>query len=357
MTKEQFRLIAGSNILLASGVFEREELDELEDIFSGHVECGSNVLIAPTYLSDGYEGKEALLARTQQIAAEQAFVAGGILPVPGGIDLMGGDLSYDEYYDEVLEEAMFLSQSGVSLLFLLGFETLLEAKCAVLAAREACDLPICIGLKFDAFTKLKDNTDPVNAVITLQCLGISAAGCAFSSVDAAADSVAVMKDFASVPLFVLPDVDNAVEPQDLSLYAGSFVSHKCVAVGAAHGSNSAYTGALSKELWQLHPFMPDFPQVNAVTAITQIFFMDFHNKVIGENKNLLEISIESEEEVRPVIEKLIASNAPPVCFRITDMDALEFALKLYPGRPAVKSDQYGEITAREFGAFVIEQEE
>jgi len=48
--------------------------------------------------------------------------------------------------------------------------------------------------------------------------------------------------------------------------------------------------------------------------------------------------------------------AAPVCFNIRDIDVLRYAIMHYAGRPAVRSDEYGEILAKELGAFIFQEQ-
>ena len=165
-----------------------------------------------------------------------------------------------------------------------------------------------------------------------------------------------MKEFAAVPLFALPTVSEFMTPEDFADYIPEYVGNKCTITGTANGG-PAYTAAVSKALWQIEPFKPDFHSVSAITGLSGVLFYDFKNQAISENKQMIEISIENEKEVEKIIKKLIEAKSPPVCFKSKDLDALELAVKLYPGRPAVRSDEYGEIAAKEYGALVLSEGE
>jgi len=130
--------------------------------------------------------------------------------------------------------------------------------------------------------------------------------------------------------------------------------------GGGIGTDERHTAQIAKELWQLEPFMPDFPTVYAVCGKNQMYVMDFNNQVIGKNKKLIEMDLEKmtkTDEVDGMIETLVKNGLPPVCFSSKDIEILERAIKLYPGRAAIKSDEYGEITAKEYGAVILNQKE
>lgn len=352
MTKEQLRKILKSSLLLLSARPSGEE--NIVEFYQREMECGANVLFAPDFRE--YGANREMLEQVVKTAGENAFTACCIPKTEGGLQLYGGKNTYEEYYRMTLELAKLCKHAGISFLLLGGFSNLTEAKCAVLAAREACDLPLCVGLHFDDGLHLESGIDPSAAVITLQALGVNAVGVLGGDADGALEAVMQMKEFASVPLFALPEISSFMTPESMAEYAVSYVNHKCVLLGTYNGT-SGDTAAVSKYIWQAEPFQPDFPEVRAVTGLRGIVFYDFNNHMIGDNKRLLEIAIAKAEEVEPLIKRLIASQTLPVCFNSKDLDALELAVKLYPGRPAVISDEYGEIAAKELGAMILQKQE
>lgn len=358
ITKEQFKQIVKSNVLLPAAVFEKPE--SIYKLLLSHIENGANLLVAPTYLYDNEKDKKEAIKETVNAAEDTAFVCGAIYAPESKTVFSGGTLGYDAYYEKIKKEADFLYKNmSCAVIFLLGFDTLTEAKCAVFAVREVCDLPICLSLDFKDKLTLTDGFDITSSVITLQSIGINALGVMADNCDIALDILLDMKEFSSVPLFAFPGANSYITPTEFAEYAHDFVNNKCVMFSGGKGTDERFTAQIAKELWQLEPFMPDFPTINAICGKNQIFFMDFHSNVIGKNKKIIEINLENitkTQDVDEIIEKIIASDVPPVCFSSKDIEVLERAIKLYPGRAAVKSDEYGEITAKEFGAVILKED-
>lgn len=356
MTKEQFKQIIKSNVLLPAAIFDSEK--DIYQSFCDFIEAGANCLIAPTYLYDTKKEKMDAISKTINAAQEKVFVCGAVTEPKEKTFASGGACTYDEFYKKIKDEVSFLYENApVSMLFLFGFETLAEAKYAVFAAKEVCDLPICVLLDFKDRMHLSDGFDITTSVITLQSLGISALGVSADDCDIALDILLDMKEFSSVPLFVVPGASEYITPQEYAEYAHDFVNNKCVMFLAGKGTDARFTAHIAKELWQLEPFMPDFPTVNAVCGKNEAYFMDFSGDVIGKNKTLFEIDMESmtkPEDADEIIKTLLKNGLPPVCFKTKDIEVLERAIKLYPARPAVRSDEYGEITAKEYGAVILE---
>ncbi len=356
MTKEQFRQIIKSNVLLPAAIFTPEE--DAFSSFTESMEAGANCLIAPTYLYETKKEKMEAIQKTVNAAQEKVFICGAVSEPKEKTIISGGKASFDAFYKVIKDEVSFLYENApVSMLFLFGFESLAEAKYAVFAAREVCDLPVCVLLDFKDKTTLSDGFDITTSVITLQSLGISALGIMADDCDTTLDILLDMKEFASVPLFAVPGANDYITPQEYAEYAHDFVNNKCVMFCAGKGTDARFTAHIAKELWQLEPFLPDFPTVNAVCGKNQAYFMDFSGQVIGKNKTLIEIDMESmtkPEEADEIVKTLLKNGLPPVCFKTKDIEVLERAIKLYPARPAVRSDEYGEITAKEYGAVVLE---
>ena len=109
-------------------------------------------------------------------------------------------------------------------------------------------------------------------------------------------------------------------------------------------------------MWQLSPLAPDFPLLNAISSSDEAMFLDFSGHVVSRQKSMIEIKTEELSEVTQALTLFNKAGAAPVSFSIKDIDVLRHAIMHYAGRPAVRSDEYGEILARELGAFVLTEE-
>ncbi len=346
-------------MLLPAFIFD--DKSDICESFSAHIEAGANVVVAPTYLSNTEKTKKKILDNTAKTAGDKVFVAGAVWANREKTVFSDGKLTYDTYYKIIKEEIEFIHRTHpVSFMFLMGFDTLAEAKYAVYAAKEACDLPICLCLDFKDDTALSDGYDIPTAVITLQSLGISALGVMANNPDVVVDVLLDMKEFAAVPLFAIPDANEHIAPFEFAEYVPSFVNNKCIMVAGGKNADERFTAEIAKELWQAEPFMPDFPLINAICGKNNIYFMDFENNVISKNKELLEINLDNakdEAEIDKIILKLKEAGLPPVCFTSKELGVLERAMKVYPGRAGIRSDEYGELSAKEYGAMIISQGE
>lgn len=345
--------------MLPAFLFDKNK--DIAEAFNAHIEAGANIIVAPTYLHNSEISKKKAIKEAANVAGEKVFVAGAVWANPEKTIFSGGILSYDAYYNIIKDQVKFIYETHpVAIMFLMGFDTLAEAKYAVFAAREVCDLPICLCLDFKDKSVLSDGYDIPTSVITLQSLGISALGIQAENPDVVFDILLDMKEFASVPLFAIPDGNVYIAPYEFAEYSNDYVNNKCVMFAGGKGTDERFTAEIAKVLWQAEPFMPDFPTINAVCGKNNIFFMDFENNVIGKNKELLEIDLKGlteDKEIDEMILKIKSAGLPPVCFNSKELGVLERAMKVYPGRVAIKSDEYGEIAAKEYGAIIINQGE
>ncbi len=344
MTTSQLKEILKSNILIMATA-DQTNLSILEE----YVQAGANLLLAPAF-GRFNEEDEAVLETFFGAAEDCAFVAGQI-EAP---DMeFADDEAFDAYYESVVRQAAYLDKMEVSMIFLTNVRDAVSAKCAWYAIREATSLPVCVGICVgeddDSIRRA------VSLLITLQALDVCAVGCTGMYIDDALSVLSELQAFATVPLFAMSNPGAFLTPEEYSDYLPSFVHQKSAMLGLTSGS-PAFVAAASKGVWQYSPLRPDFPTINAVCSANEIMFLDFSGKIVGKNKQLLEIKTEKEDELKQAMALFNQPGTTPVCFNIKDIDLLEYAILHYNGRPAVKSDEYGEITAKELGAMVLESE-
>lgn len=335
-----------TNLFLFGYVSGNLSEEERKDAFLGHAECGADILLASVSLGKTKEEKIKILNAAKGAAEDKIFAAGEI--AAGDETAARGD-----YIKYIQDEVRLLLENGVSAIFLNGFTTIRAAKYAYLAANEICELPICIGITPSGGI-LSDGCKVLNAQLILQALGADAVGCTYCSFENASEALSIMSEFTAVPLYALIDMPKDSEPSDFAELIPNLISAKCAAIGAAKGGGERATAEMSKIMWQFNPHLPDFEKINAVCSKSECVFFDFNGNPAGNNKNILEIKIEDDcAEIDKLLEIINSENSAPVCFNVKDPEILRRLLYEYIGLPAVKSDEYGEIAAREIGAFII----
>ncbi|MBE7010479.1 MAG: hypothetical protein E7418_03195 [Ruminococcaceae bacterium] len=348
ITPAQLKQILQSNILSISPL----TADAAQEAHL-HVEAGAHILLAPPCKTCN-EQEAQVLKKLLEVADESAFVAGQITPLTEGLQEVGGNLLYDDYYQAILGQARFLEEEGMSMIFMTDFADVLTAKCALYAVREGSSLPVCVGMRLQEGEEgLKK---ALAVLITLQAAEVSAVGITGVDIDESLELLSAMQAFATVPLFAITTAGSFITPEDYGDYVSSFVNQKCAMLGIWHKS-AAFAAAVTKASWQLSPLLPDFPVLNAICSDNETMFLDFKGNIVSHQKPFIEIKTEELSDVQQALSVFNRPGTAPVCFCIKDIDVLRFALMHYAGRPAVRSDEYGEILARELGAFVMSEKQ
>lgn len=211
MKKEEFRKLAGSNILfldgatgsnlmkagMPAGVCPEKWILEHEDIMENlqreYVRAGSNILYAPTFTANRIKLEEygladqieeinkKLVALSKRAAQGKALVAGDITMTGRQLTPMG-DMKFEELIDVYKEQIGYLIDAGVELLVVETMMSLQESRAALIAAKEVCghgeryDLPVMVTMTFEKDGRSLFGTDALTAAITLESLGADAIG-------------------------------------------------------------------------------------------------------------------------------------------------------------------------------------
>ena len=192
--------------------------DEITAIHRAYVEAGSQVVTTNTFganarkLGDTADVDDVFAAAISCARASGArYVAADIGPTGALLEPMG-TLAFDDAYDLFAEQACAAARHGADIIIIETMTDLLEAKAAVLAAKENTDLPIFATMTFDETGRTFLGTDPATAAIVLSGLGVDALGVNCSLGPAAlVPIVQAMLDVAACPVVVqanagLPDL-------------------------------------------------------------------------------------------------------------------------------------------------------
>ncbi|MCI8528699.1 MAG: dihydropteroate synthase [Lachnospiraceae bacterium] len=207
MTREEFCSIAktylyldgatGSNLVEAgmpSGVCpERWILEHKEVLFDlqrRYVAAGTDILYAPTFTANriklaeyGLEDQLEPMVRelvdiSRKAAAEgdhPVFVAGDLTMTGEQLKPMGR-LELEELITIYKEQIIALQKAGVDLLVVETMMSLAEARAALIAAKEVCDLPVMVTMTFEGDGRTLYGTDARTGAIVLEALGAAAIG-------------------------------------------------------------------------------------------------------------------------------------------------------------------------------------
>ncbi len=235
MTKQEFTLWAkdsiiyldgatGSNLMKAgmpAGVCPEKWILENPDIFvklqKDYVAAGSNILYAPTFTANRiklaeYGLETELLSMTKQLVALSKQAADGKAYVAGDITMTGrqlapmGDMDFEELVSVYKEQIIALDEAGVDLLVVETMMSLQEARAALIAAKEVCDLPVMVTMTFESNGRCLFGTDALTAAVVLASLGADAIGANCSTGPAAMSGVIrAMAEVVNIPVIAKPN--------------------------------------------------------------------------------------------------------------------------------------------------------
>ena len=295
-----------------------------------------------------------------------------------------GDLPFEEAVTLFAE----MVDAGKELADFVLIETmsdLYEAKAAILAAKERCDLPIIVTLSFDGSGKLLTGADPETAALALQDLGIDAIGfnCGLGPKQMLS-LLPRLRAVCSLPIVVCPNaglpqtVDGQtvynVTPAEFAADAEALIAQGAAILGGCCGSTPAHLAETVKRCKGMSrlPISQNIP--TAVTSYSRRAVFGERPLLIGERLNptgkarlkqalregdlsyLLRMAVEQVDAGADVLDvnvglpeldepqvmtdtvaALQAVTALPLQIDTTNLQAMEKALRVYNGKPLLNS--------------------
>ncbi len=383
-----------------------EHPEALIELQRAYVAAGTNILYAPTFTANRVklaeyglqdrldEMNHKLVALSREAADGKAFVAGDITMTGQQLAPIG-TLDFEELVAIYKEQIASLVGAGVDLLVVETMMSLQEARAALIAAKETCDLPVMVTLTFETDGKTLFGTDPATAMVVLQSLGASAVGVNCSTgPEEMAVVVASMKAVAQVPVIAKPNAGLPKLGADgKTVYdtdADSFgVQMKCLAkagatiMGGCCGTTPAHISMLVKETKELFDTYKDNigekANLRHLSSERQTLSFGLDDKfiLVGERINptgkkkfqelirngdhsmveefvtqqesagaqILDINmgmsgIDEKATLLQVMEEVSMLTTLPLCIDSSYVEVQESALRRYPGRALINSISY-----------------
>lgn len=285
MTHEEFTALVGRGIVLLDGAtgtqlrakgmpvgvntdyWAWEHPEIIKDLKRAYVDAGSDIIYAPTFSANrlaltlhGLEDRLAELNTDLVRLAREA--AGGRALVAGDFSTCGqplepvGTMSYETLLDVYREQIEVVAAAGADLLVAETMMAVDECACFVEAAQSVCDLPVICTLTMEADGHLMFGGSAVEAVETLQAMGVSAVGLNCSvGPDQLEAVVASMKAIAEVPVVAKPNAGLPVmdahgqahysmTPEQFASAMARLVDAGASVIGGCCGTGPEYIAAL-----------------------------------------------------------------------------------------------------------------
>ena len=382
-----------------------EHPQELIELQKSYVEAGTDILYAPTFTANRIKLSEYGLAEelvkintelvllSKEAAGEKALVAGDITMTGQQLKPMG-NLEFETLIDIYKEQIAVLAKAGVDLLVVETMMSLQEARAALIAAKETCELPVMVTLTFESDGKTLFGTDPKTAMIVLQSLGAAAVGVNCSTgPKEMCKVVSGMREVAQIPIIAkpnagLPSLDEDgktkydMDPDSFGKEMIALAQAGATILGGCCGTTPEHIQALVEEMSK-EVKAPNIGQADksvrylASERMTLSFGLEDRFILIGERINptgkkkfqetlrngdlsmveefvaaqenagarVLDINmgmsgIDEKAMLLRVMEEVSLQTTLPLCIDSSHIDVQESALRNYPGRALINSVSY-----------------
>ena len=266
-------LNAGAEIITACTFgANRLKFDNLEDIITSAIKNAKTAC-------DGFD----------------AYVALDIGPTGRMLEPLG-DLSFEEAVSVFAETVRIGADAGADLVLIETMNDSLEAKAAVLAAKENCDLPVFVTCVYDETKKLMTGADPAAMIAMLEGLGADAIGinCSLGP----RQMLEIVPEFAqnaSVPIIVnpnagLPRSENGktvfdVDADEFAEIMCEIVKAGATIIGGCCGTTPEHIAKAVEKTKNLPFKLPEKKNLTVISSYTHAVRIGDAPVIIGERIN------------------------------------------------------------------------
>lgn len=418
MTKQEFAALTAENIIyldgatgsnlmkagMPAGVCPEQWILEHPQVMcklqENYIEAGSNILYAPTFTANRiklaeyglqdklYEMTAGLVDISRQAAKGRAYIAGDITMTGEQLSPIG-TLDFEELIVVYKEQIDALIKAGVDMLVVETMMSLQEARAALIAAKETCDLPVMVTMTFEGDGRTLFGTDALTAAVVLESLGADAIGANCSTGPAAMSGIiSAMADAVRIPVIAKPnaglpyvdqdgntcydmDAETFAEEMKLLAEAGASILGGCCGtapdyirgIKAAMGTSRTQKDKGKKPLRYLSserqtvsfsledPFIVVGERINPTgkkklqEALREGSFdmvKDFAEEQKACGARILDVNmgmggIDEKEMMLKALEEISTVTNLPLSLDSSHISVLEQALRRYPGRALVNS--------------------
>ena len=371
----------------------------VQDVHRAYFEAGSDIIETNTFgasriklaeynLADKVAEINTAAVQNVKIATEGKVKVAGSMGPTGGFIKPLGELDFDEVYQNYYEQAKALATAGADYILIETCIEIQEMRAALLAAKDACDLPVICQLSFSEDGRTVTGTDPQSAAIILSAMGadVIGANCSLGP----EQLVPIVKELAencSCPISIQPNagmphlVDGKtvfpMTPEDFGKWAPELVKAGATFIGGCCGTTPAHIKAIKEALkGVVEPVRKEPSKDLALASRSKTVFIgkDLPTRLIGERINptgrkklaaeikngsfisvkreaieqeqagaqILDVNmgvagIDQAEAMKKAVMEISQLVNIPLAIDTSDAKALEAGLKAYPGRALINS--------------------
>ena len=343
--------------------------EAIRDIQRSYIEAGSQVIYTPTFGANRVKMEKyglrdsvtdfnlRLAALSREVAGDGVYVAGDLAPSNLFIPSMAHD-HFEEIYETYLEQASALEQSGVDLFVIETISSVADARAAILAVHEISKKPVMVSFTCNKKGRTITGADVSAACVTLQSMGTDVFGlnCSYGP-DDMVPQLSRLSDYADIPLLAKPNagmpktVDgNAVydcPPDEFVRLIPEMIAAGVKAFGGCCGTDASHIKALASVLKDAE--LPDKDRHDDLFLSVErdVFRIeegtepkrfvpcgkDLRTDSSGFGKDEM-MGIDLDDADIAELESVQWRFKKPVCFRCSDPEILESALRVFQGRAA-----------------------
>lgn len=396
------------------------------DLQKKYIEAGSDAVYAPTFTSTRVKLDEYSLGAKQREyvgklvglskqAVEESRTDRKIY-VLGDISMTGlqiqplGTMPFEELVDIYKEQVTLSVEAGVDGFVIETMMSLQEARAAVLAVKESCDLPVFVTMTFQEDGRTLYGTSPETAMVVLQEMGVDAVGINCSTgPDKMVDAVKSMKRYAKVPVIVKPNaglpalVDGEtvydMGPDEFARAMKKLAEAGATVLGGCCGTTPEHICCLKEALKEemFKPLVPARERTLTTERNVTSISLDGTFTIVGERINptgkkalqeqlrqgqldlvvemaeeqvekgarILDVNmgmngIDEKEMMLKAVQELTMTVDVPLSIDSSYVEVVEQALRIYPGRALINSisletEKFEKLIpiARKYGAMFI----
>lgn len=267
-----------------------------------YLEAGADIITSCTFGANRFKFdnlEEIITAaiKNAKTACEgyDAFIALDIGPLGKMLEPLG-DLPFEKAVEIFSESIKIGAAAGADLVLIETMNDSLEAKAAVIASKESCDLPVFVTCVYDEEKKLMTGANPAAMIAMLEGLGADAIGmnCSLGP-GQMLDIVPEFAKYASVPIIVnpnagLPRSENGetvydIDAEEFSDIMCDIVKNGATIIGGCCGTTPEHIRKTVEKARNLPFMLPEKKNITVVSSYTYAVEIGNAPVIIGERIN------------------------------------------------------------------------